>query len=279
MKRVGLAVSIVAGTLCVASGMATTAAAQVAQPSASPDAPAPRSAPDARSITDEERAEAIRYIISRLTTGLPKRPGQPASAQRPSIVTTSAGVLQLDNRRKVRMNMFFAPGQSALSANGRVMVSLLARALNDPSLRQTALMIGGHTDAAGAADANMKLSIARADAVRDALIGSYGIDPARLIAHGFGETRPLVPAEPNSSRNRMVEIVLVASRPAVAPPPTADLAPLPALPRVAARPFPIGPRDCLQVGNRYRAFIDPRPLNTGLDDYGGLRTPAPCPQR
>lgn len=50
--------------------------------------------------------------------------------------------------------------------------------------------IGGHTDSDGSDEQNRVLSEKRAQAVRNQLI-AMGIDPARLIAKGFGESMPL----------------------------------------------------------------------------------------
>lgn len=76
--------------------------------------------------------------------------------------------------------------------------------------------IRGHTDGRGADDYNQGLSERRAAAVRDYLVQRHGVDPARLEAVGFGETRPVAPNEaPDGSddpagrqRNRRVEVVL-----------------------------------------------------------------------
>lgn len=50
--------------------------------------------------------------------------------------------------------------------------------------------IGGHTDADGDDASNMKLSQARAEAVKNQLV-SLGIDASRLSTKGYGETKPI----------------------------------------------------------------------------------------
>jgi outer membrane protein OmpA-like peptidoglycan-associated protein len=71
--------------------------------------------------------------------------------------------------------------------------------------------IGGHTDARGKAAYNLDLSQRRADAVRDFLIDD-DIDGRRLIAAGYGETRPAVKGtgERVWNQNRRVEFVILS---------------------------------------------------------------------
>ncbi len=67
--------------------------------------------------------------------------------------------------------------------------------------------VDGHTDTAGPADYNMKLSERRARAVADYLI-ARGVDADRIMVRAFGETRLAVPTPDNTPepRNRRVEI-------------------------------------------------------------------------
>ncbi len=76
--------------------------------------------------------------------------------------------------------------------------------VDHPGMRIT---ISGHTDSEGRADANLRLSQARADAIRDYLINEYKIQPERVIAIGYGGTRPIVDERTEEDRrlNRRVE--------------------------------------------------------------------------
>lgn len=72
------------------------------------------------------------------------------------------------------------------------------------------LSIEGHTDSTGSYELNRDLSQKRAESVKKYLI-EKGIDESRLLAKGFGSSKPLVSNETLASRrkNRRVELKLV----------------------------------------------------------------------
>lgn len=69
------------------------------------------------------------------------------------------------------------------------------------------LYISGHTDSQGSEVSNLKLSQARADAIKAYLIYQFGIDADRIEAHGYGSAKPIVEelTEEQRSLNRRVE--------------------------------------------------------------------------
>jgi outer membrane protein OmpA-like peptidoglycan-associated protein len=80
---------------------------------------------------------------------------------------------------------------------------------------QATFAIEGHTDSFGPPDYNQVLSEMRAAAVRDWLVLNLHIDPVRIQTRGFGNTRPLVPADRSKEEqapNRRVEIVVKTNR-------------------------------------------------------------------
>ncbi|MCW5911474.1 MAG: OmpA family protein [Cyclobacteriaceae bacterium] len=69
------------------------------------------------------------------------------------------------------------------------------------------LKISGHTDSAGKEESNLKLSQARADAIRDYLVTQFKLDASRIDAMGYGSSRPIVQEITDEHRqlNRRVE--------------------------------------------------------------------------
>ena len=67
----------------------------------------------------------------------------------------------------------------------------------------------GHTDSDGDAAQNLALSQKRAAAVKDALIKTFGVDPARLQTDGKGSAQPLAPntTAAGKAQNRRVEFI------------------------------------------------------------------------
>jgi outer membrane protein OmpA-like peptidoglycan-associated protein len=74
------------------------------------------------------------------------------------------------------------------------------------------LSVFGYADDVGTPEYNQKLSLRRADAVRDYLVQA-GIDPSTINASGYGQTNPLVKGTSAAARaqNRRVEIALTDS--------------------------------------------------------------------
>ena len=75
--------------------------------------------------------------------------------------------------------ILFQIGQSTLSRDARVQIGFLARLLN--KYPESSYTITGYADeGTGNPDLNYRLSRARAERVKDCLIGEFGVSPARL---------------------------------------------------------------------------------------------------
>lgn len=102
-------------------------------------------------------------------------------------------------------NIQFEFGKSILTQIGKdELDKLYSLLLKLPYLK---IKIEGHTDDHGENDFNMILSNERVNQILNYLVNK-GIQPDRLAAKGFGETKPLVPntSEENRALNRRVEI-------------------------------------------------------------------------
>jgi outer membrane protein OmpA-like peptidoglycan-associated protein len=104
--------------------------------------------------------------------------------------------------------VLFTTGKATLQPNAKEALSQVAAALKESGSTQQ-ITIEGHADARGNEEKNLKLSKQRAEAVRDYLV-SEGVPAERVIATGFGETRPVASNDTSEGRanNRRVEIVL-----------------------------------------------------------------------
>jgi len=87
------------------------------------------------------------------------------------------------------------------------LMALLGKAVSDNRLASATFLIAGHTDSRGHAEYNLALSQRRAEAVRAFLIANYAIDPKRLTAKGFGESKLKNARNPRGDENRRVQII------------------------------------------------------------------------
>jgi len=82
------------------------------------------------------------------------------------------------------------------------------------SKSNTSVIIWGHTDSDCTNEKNLALSVKRAQAVKRVFIGK-GIDESRVVARGFGETKPIISNRTSlgRSQNRRAEIIVVTKTP------------------------------------------------------------------
>lgn len=97
----------------------------------------------------------------------------------------------------------FKYNSDVLEPEAKLNLDEFAKALKNPQLAKSSFLVEGHTDAAGTPNYNLDLSERRAKSVVDYL-NAQGIDTSRLLARGYGQTKPLV-ADRFSGENRRVE--------------------------------------------------------------------------
>ncbi len=112
------------------------------------------------------------------------------------------------NQITVLRNIFFDFNSYTLKPQSYIELEKLVYFLKDnPTIT---IEIAGHTDSIGTHQYNMKLSQNRALAVKNFLV-KHGINPGRLIARGYGDTKPVAPNTTEKGRklNRRVEIKII----------------------------------------------------------------------
>jgi outer membrane protein OmpA-like peptidoglycan-associated protein len=97
----------------------------------------------------------------------------------------------------------FATNRADIAASSSTTLDALAQAAKACT---GVIEVQGHTDSVGAPDRNQKLSNARAEAVRSALI-ARGMPEVRLTARGYGEEKPVADNDSAEGRalNRRIE--------------------------------------------------------------------------
>ncbi len=117
-------------------------------------------------------------------------------------------VVVTTTKLELKQKIYFAFGTTTILPKSHPLLGEVARALQDHEA--LCVRIEGHTDAVGSADANLKLSQGRTQAVRDYLV-AQGLGAKRLAAKGYGSSLPLDNNRTPEGRenNRRVEFVIV----------------------------------------------------------------------
>ena len=105
-------------------------------------------------------------------------------------------------------NLVFKSGTNEFVSDFTKEISTISKIIKNKS-SDFSFEISGHTDSVGDKDLNLALSQKRAEKVRELLIAE-GCKSSRLIAKGYGETKPLSSNRTKEGRkiNRRVEVVV-----------------------------------------------------------------------
>ena len=125
---------------------------------------------------------------------------------------TEAEVVRAENRLIIRMvGLGFASGSAEVETRHEPLLAKLITAIGE--FPEPIVTIEGHTDSYGADDANLSLSIRRAEGVAAYLISNGVISSKQLSSVGYGETRPIANNETADGRwkNRRIDVVVYPS--------------------------------------------------------------------
>jgi len=106
------------------------------------------------------------------------------------------------------VGLTFDSGASQIRPNNFNLLEKVEKAID--VFPRSELTIEGHTDSHGGDEFNQKLSQERANSVQQYMINAMRIPSYRLIAVGYGETRPVASNETASGRerNRRIDVII-----------------------------------------------------------------------
>jgi len=116
-----------------------------------------------------------------------------------------------DGTLDILEKVYFATGSARLQKRSFALLDNVAEVINAHP-EYPLIRVEGHSDKTGSLKFNMRLSQKRAETVIRYLVGRGNVDRERLIAEGFGPTRPIVPdakTPAELAQNRRVEFHIV----------------------------------------------------------------------
>jgi OOP family OmpA-OmpF porin len=150
------------------------------------------------------------------------KPAAPVAVVEPGAPVVPAPVKpevkELTETLNMELRVFFDTNKSNIKDQYKPEIAKVAEKLNEYPNATAA--IEGHTDNTGPRQLNERLSLARANSVKSALVGEYNIDPARLSTQGFAWDNPIADNKTKEGRamNRRVFATIVGSRTVLAQP-------------------------------------------------------------
>lgn len=136
-------------------------------------------------------------------------PAPVVEAPKPVVVPVPVPVAPKYEKLTYRAEALFAFNSAKLSDKGKKELSEFADKVKAEKAQRTndPIRIVGHTDRIGSDKANDKLSIARANAVRELAI-ARGVEANSIVAEGKGESEPVTKAEDckgNKKTKKLIE--------------------------------------------------------------------------
>ncbi len=139
-------------------------------------------------------------------------PAAPAPAPAEIVEVTPPPIVVIETpapapkRVQLSADSLFGFNQSSVSPEGRMALDALLQDLQGTQF--DVVLVEGHTDRLGSAAYNQKLSQQRAQAVKDYLVSSGGLDAAKVTAVGKGASNPVT--QPGDCKGKKASPALIA---------------------------------------------------------------------
>jgi OOP family OmpA-OmpF porin len=132
---------------------------------------------------------------------------------------------ELTEDLNMELRVFFDTNKSNIKPQYKPEIAKVAEKLSE--YPNATARIEGHTDNTGPRKLNERLSLARANSVKTALVNEYNVDPSRLTTQGFAWDQPIADNNTKEGRamNRRVFASITGSRTVLAKPAAEQPAP------------------------------------------------------
>lgn len=176
----------------------------------------PNTAPG--SAVDEQGCSDIQK--TRMGTSAPAAPPKAVEPPKPAPPPPAKPVSEMERRLmetgSIRLeNVYFETNSAVLLPESEATLNEAGQTLE--KFGDLQIEVEGHTDTRGAAAHNLKLSQARAEAVRQYLLDHFHLAADHYSAKGYGETRPETQERNDEELLRNRRVVLTVKNPEVLP--------------------------------------------------------------
>jgi len=167
--------------------------------------PAPSPAQDMTGSTDfrgrgSYSAEDLAQALFPQETTLVRTRGIGPPPPRPSMPSPRAAIT---------LNVLFGSNSDTIPSTASAEIDKLGTILSWPQYADYRIQLEGHTDSQGSERKNQALSEKRVQNLKTYLIQKFHLVPDRVLAVGYGSSRPIAPNDTpeGRSQNRRVEVV------------------------------------------------------------------------
>jgi outer membrane protein OmpA-like peptidoglycan-associated protein len=152
---------------------------------------------------------AARAAPPNLSAALIRNAVQEHIQNNPGMPITWTPLQLLNGLAQINVQIQFALNSDIIRPESYATIGSIADALHHPILSGYKFVVTGNTDTTGDRQKNLVLSQKRADAVMNALVTVYNVDPRRLEAVGLGQENLQDLKNPTNPINRRVQLINV----------------------------------------------------------------------